>query len=60
MVRCPGHKPGHVVLFIERSTRHAFVGDMLFADSIGRTNFPGGNHADLINATKGKLLPGGG
>ena len=53
---CPGHTPGHVVFF-EPTTRHAFVGDVLFAGSIGRTDFPGGNHADLINAIKGKLLP---
>ncbi|CAK0776703.1 hydroxyacylglutathione hydrolase GloC [Gammaproteobacteria bacterium] len=58
VVHCPGHTPGHVV-FIEPSTRHAFVGDVLFAGSIGRTDFPGGNHADLINAIKGKLLPRG-
>jgi hydroxyacylglutathione hydrolase len=56
VLHCPGHTPGHVVLF-EPATRHAFVGDVLFAGSIGRTDFPGGNHADLINAIKGKLLP---
>lgn len=56
VLHCPGHTPGHVVLF-EPVTRHAFVGDVLFAGSIGRTDFPGGNHADLINAIKGKLLP---
>ncbi len=55
---CPGHTPGHVVFF-EPTTRHAFVGDVLFAGSIGRTDFPGGNHADLINAIKTKLLPMG-
>ena len=56
VLHCPGHTPGHVVFF-EPSTRHAFVGDVLFAGSIGRTDFPGGNHADLINAIKHKLLP---
>lgn len=56
VLHCPGHTPGHVVFF-EPGTRHAFVGDVLFAGSIGRTDFPGGNHADLINAIKGKLLP---
>ena len=56
VLHCPGHTPGHVV-FYEPGTRHAFVGDVLFAGSIGRTDFPGGNHADLINAIKGKLLP---
>lgn len=56
VVHCPGHTPGHVV-FVDRGTRHAFVGDVLFAGSIGRTDFPLGNHADLIGAIKGKLLP---
>jgi hydroxyacylglutathione hydrolase len=56
VLHCPGHTPGHVVFF-EPGTRHAFVGDVLFAGSIGRTDFPGGNHADLINAIKGKLIP---
>jgi hydroxyacylglutathione hydrolase len=56
VLHCPGHTPGHVV-FYEPGTRHAFVGDVLFAGSIGRTDFPGGNHADLINAITSKLLP---
>jgi len=56
VLHCPGHTPGHVVFF-EPGTRHAFVGDVLFAGSIGRTDFPQGNHADLIKAIKGKLLP---
>ncbi len=53
---CPGHTPGHVVLF-EPTTRHAFVGDVLFAGGIGRTDFPGGSHPTLINAIKTQLLP---
>lgn len=53
---CPGHTPGHVIFFDECS-HHAYVGDVLFAGSIGRTDFPGGNHADLINAIKTRLLP---
>lgn len=56
VLHCPGHTPGHVVFFHE-GTRHAFVGDVLFAGSIGRTDFPQGNHAHLISAIKGKLLP---
>lgn len=56
VLHCPGHTPGHVVFF-DPGTRHAFVGDVLFAGSIGRTDFPGGNHDDLISAIKGKLLP---
>jgi hydroxyacylglutathione hydrolase len=56
VLHCPGHTPGHVVFF-DAGTRHAFVGDVLFAGSIGRTDFPGGNHAHLINAIKHHLLP---
>jgi len=56
VLHCPGHTPGHMVFF-DPTERHAYVGDVLFAGSIGRTDFPGGNHADLINAIKGKLLP---
>jgi glyoxylase-like metal-dependent hydrolase (beta-lactamase superfamily II) len=53
---CPGHTPGHVIFFSRRH-RLAFVGDVLFAGSIGRTDFPRGNHADLIRAIQEKLWP---
>jgi hydroxyacylglutathione hydrolase len=53
---CPGHTPGHVV-FVNDATRVAIVGDVLFQGSIGRTDFPRGNHRDLINAIKTKLFP---
>ena len=53
---CPGHIPGHVV-FIHEGARFAQVGDVLFKGSIGRTDFPRGNHADLINAITGRLWP---
>ena len=53
---CPGHTPGHVVFFSAQD-RVAIVGDVLFAGSIGRTDFPRGNHADLINAITQKLWP---
>ena len=53
---CPGHTPGHVV-FYSPEIKRAFVGDVLFAGSIGRTDFPRGNHADLINAITTKLWP---
>ncbi len=56
VLHCPGHTPGHVVFF-DKPTRLALVGDVLFAGSIGRTDFPRGNHADLINAIKTKLWP---
>jgi glyoxylase-like metal-dependent hydrolase (beta-lactamase superfamily II) len=53
---CPGHTPGHVVFF-HREGRFAQVGDVLFAGSIGRTDFPRGNYADLIASITGKLWP---
>jgi hydroxyacylglutathione hydrolase len=53
---CPGHCPGSVVLF-ERKERAAFVGDVLFAGSIGRTDLPGGDHEALLGALRDKLLP---
>ncbi len=54
----PGHTPGHVV-FHSAQAQRAFVGDVLFAGSIGRTDFPQGNHADLIASIKTKLWPMG-
>jgi hydroxyacylglutathione hydrolase len=53
---CPGHTPGHVVFF-HRDTGFAQVGDVLFQGSIGRTDFPRGNHQDLIDAITQKLWP---
>jgi hydroxyacylglutathione hydrolase len=53
---CPGHTPGHVIFF-HRQARFAQVGDVLFQGSIGRTDFPRGNHADLIEAITTKLWP---
>ena len=56
VIHCPGHTPGHVV-FYEPESSIAFVGDVLFQGSIGRTDFPRGNHQDLIDAITGKLWP---
>ena len=56
VLHCPGHTPGHVVFF-SRADRIAFVGDVLFAGSIGRTDFPGGDYDTLIGAIRSKLLP---
>ncbi|WP_025898420.1 MBL fold metallo-hydrolase [Sneathiella glossodoripedis] len=56
VVHCPGHTPGHVV-FISKNDRVAIVGDVLFQGSIGRTDFPQGNHEDLINSIRNKLWP---
>lgn len=53
---CPGHTPGHVVFF-SREHRVAIVGDVLFAGSIGRTDFPRGNHGDLIRSIRTSLWP---
>ncbi|MBL8330028.1 MAG: MBL fold metallo-hydrolase [Rubrivivax sp.] len=55
---CPGHTPGHVV-FHDPHTRRAFVGDVLFAGSIGRTDFPGGDHQTLIDSITQRLWPMG-
>lgn len=56
VVHCPGHTPGHVV-FVSARDRLAFVGDVLFAGSIGRTDFPRGNHQQLLDSIRGKLFP---
>jgi glyoxylase-like metal-dependent hydrolase (beta-lactamase superfamily II) len=56
---CPGHTPGHVV-FHHAPSRLAIVGDVLFQGSIGRTDFPLGNHQDLIDSITGRLWPMGG
>jgi glyoxylase-like metal-dependent hydrolase (beta-lactamase superfamily II) len=53
---CPGHTPGHVI-FHNKEAKFAIVGDVLFQGSIGRTDFPRGNHEDLINAIRTKLWP---
>ena len=55
---CPGHTPGHVV-FHSPELQRAFVGDVLFAGSIGRTDFPQGNHAQLIESITQRLWPMG-
>ena len=55
---CPGHTPGHVV-FHSPEAKRAFVGDVLFAGSIGRTDFPQGNHQDLLDSIRNRLWPMG-
>ena len=55
---CPGHTPGHVV-FHSAEAQRAFVGDVLFAGSIGRTDFPGGDHDTLISSITQRLWPMG-
>lgn len=56
ILHCPGHCPGSVVLF-ERKERVAFVGDVLFAGSVGRTDLPGGSQPALMRSIREKLLP---
>jgi len=56
VIHCPGHTPGHVV-FYHGPSRFAIVGDVLFQGSIGRTDFPRGNHQDLIDAITQRLWP---
>lgn len=56
VLHCPGHTPGHIV-FVNHAARFAVVGDVLFQGSVGRTDFPYGDHNALIDAIKIKLLP---
>lgn len=56
VLHCPGHTPGHVV-FVNKAARFAQFGDVLFAGSVGRTDFPYGDHSALIASIKVKLLP---
>lgn len=56
VIHCPGHTPGHVI-FYHAGSKLAVVGDVIFQHSIGRTDFPRGNHGELIHAIKHKLLP---
>lgn len=56
VVYTPGHTPGHVVIY-HNGARVAFVGDVLFAGSIGRTDFPRGDHQTLIDSITQKLWP---
>jgi hydroxyacylglutathione hydrolase len=53
---CPGHTPGHVV-FHHPASQLAIVGDVLFQGSIGRTDFPLGNHQDLLDSITTRLWP---
>lgn len=55
VIHCPGHTPGHIVFYHAQSNT-AFVGDVLFQGSIGRTDFPRGDYDTLISSIKNKLL----
>ena len=54
ILHLPGHTPGHIG-FIEHNRKVAFTGDVLFNQGIGRTDFPGGSHQDLLDSIKRKL-----
>lgn len=56
VLHCPGHTPGHLV-FVDKAARFALVGDVLFRGSVGRTDFPYGDGAALLESIRGKLLP---
>ncbi|WP_303906576.1 MBL fold metallo-hydrolase [Thiohalomonas denitrificans] len=56
VIHCPGHTPGHIVFYHPRA-RLAFVGDVLFQGSIGRTDFPRSDHTALIASIRERLLP---
>jgi hydroxyacylglutathione hydrolase len=56
IIHCPGHTPGHVVLF-EANEKRVFVGDCLFAGSIGRTDLPGGSSEQLLDSLMNKIVP---
>ena len=56
LLHCPGHSPGSIV-FVNKAQRFMLAGDVIFAGSIGRTDFPYGDHDALITAIKTKLFP---
>jgi len=55
VIHCPGHTPGHII-FYHQPTEMAWVGDVIFNGSIGRTDFPMGNFDDLIHSIRDKLF----
>ncbi len=56
VIHTPGHTPGHVI-FYSKEDQLAWVGDVLFNGSIGRTDFPKGDHTTLIHSIRKKLFP---
>lgn len=56
VLHCPGHTPGHIVFF-EAASRLLLSGDIIFKGGVGRSDFPRGDHAALIDSIKRKLLP---
>jgi hydroxyacylglutathione hydrolase len=56
VLHCPGHSPGSVVFFAP-ALQFAFMGDVLFQGSVGRTDLPGGSHETLLRSIRDKILP---
>lgn len=56
VLHCPGHTPGHIV-FVHPPAKFALVGDVIFAGSVGRTDFPRSSHAALLASIRTKILP---
>jgi glyoxylase-like metal-dependent hydrolase (beta-lactamase superfamily II) len=56
VLHCPGHTPGHVV-FHQAAAQFAFVGDVLFRGSVGRSDLPGGSHSQLLASIRERLFP---
>jgi hydroxyacylglutathione hydrolase len=56
VIEAPGHSPGSVVFF-NKDQRFAFMGDVLFKNSIGRTDLRQSNHEHLMTAIREKILP---
>lgn len=56
VLHCPGHTPGHII-FVNHDDKLISMGDVLFKGGVGRSDFPRGNHQDLIASIKNKVLP---
>jgi hydroxyacylglutathione hydrolase len=57
VLEIPGHSPGHIVFVLRDEAPIVFGGDVLFAGSIGRTDFPGGDLQQLLAGIRDKLWP---
>lgn len=63
LLHCPGHSPGSVVFVwrrgpgTEAEPGFAFMGDVLFRGSVGRTDLPGGSSEQLLDSIRDKILP---
>lgn len=55
VVTAPGHTPGHII-YVNRADKFSLVGDVIFENSIGRTDFEGGSYSDLLHSIKHKVL----